>query len=87
MRTTRNTHYIQDSATGEEAAVEYETSGGFARQTLYSPAEVPEVDILSDLPEWADEDRVREEIIDELRDYRYGSDPDAERDAWLEDHY
>jgi hypothetical protein len=59
---------IENPETGEEVEVEYEVSGGYHRQTLYSPAEYPEVEFL-DLPSWADECYLAEQVLEQERQY------------------
>ena len=63
-----NSIILTNPETGEEVEVEYEISGGYARQTLYSPAEYPEVEFI-DLPSWADECSLAEQVLEQERDY------------------
>lgn len=59
---------IENPETGEEVEVEYNVSGGYARATLYSPAEYPEVEFI-DLPSWADEWRLADQVLEQEREY------------------
>jgi len=73
-----NSILIVNGETGEEVEVEYTVHGGYARQTLYSPAEYPEVEF-ENLPDWADAADVADEVLIQERDF---ADEDRAEAAW-----
>jgi len=80
-----NTIIIENPETGEEVEVEYSVSGGYSRATLYDPAEYPEVEFI-DLPSWADESRLAEQVLEQERDYADEARAEAQWDM-REDYY
>ena len=72
---------VENPETGEEVEVEYEVSGGYYRQTLYSPAEYPEVEFLN-LPAWADEGSLADEVLEQERQYAEEAKAEARMDYY-----
>ena len=81
-----NTILIEHPETGEEVEVEYTVHGSYSRQTLYDPAEYPEVDFI-DLPSWADEGRLVEQVLEQEKDYADECRAEAREDERYDERY